>query len=181
MVNWRGLHYNIASGQSVDRTRTSVVAAVLIILSGLFIYLAVDRVAANQEKFETEINKLNAFEERINTLSEQTKAQKEKINRQKKQWGARVKYANLLIQEKNFSYIETLDQLESLLPAGVFIEEITLKNGRDKPIHFTLKADSYDTLLKTYGKISQRFDLTISKEFESVGLFTARLKVSQVK
>jgi hypothetical protein len=181
MLNWQGLNYNIADGQRLDRTRMAVVVALLIFLSGLFSYLTIDRFARRQEKFEKEISKLNAFQERINTLSNQSKEQKEQIERKKKQWGARVKFANLLIQEKNFSYITTLDRLESLLPAGVFIEEIAMKNGHDRPINFTLKADSYDTLLKTYGKISQRFDLTINKEFESAGLFTARLKVSHIK
>ena len=158
-----------------------IAVLLLVIFSGLFIYLAVDRFAANREKFEQEIIKLNAYEERIDTLSDQTKAYKDQIDRMKRQWGSRVKLANLLIQEKSYSYTKTLDLLETLLPTGVFIEEISLRNGQSKPIGFTLRADSYDILLRTYGKISQKFDLTITKESESGGLFTARLRVNNKK
>ena len=179
MVNWQGLNYNIAEGQKLDRIRMAVVVSVLLILCGLFIHLALNRLAANREKFEQERNRLNVFQERIDTLSDQIKTYKKQIDRQKKQWGSRVKFANLLIQDKSYSFIKTLNLLESLMPAGIYIEEIALKNGPTKPITFTLKADTYDILLKTYGKISQKFDLTIMKEFESAGLFTARLRVEE--
>ena len=122
MLNWQGLNYNIADGQKLHRTRMGIAVLLLVIFSGLFIYLAVDRFAANREKFEQEIIKLNAYEERIDTLSDQTKAYKDQIDRMKRQWGSRVKLANLLIQEKSYSYTKTLDLLETLLPTGVFIE-----------------------------------------------------------
>ena len=181
MLIWQGINYNIANGQKLDRTRIGMVVLLLVVFSGLFIYLALDRFMTNREKFEQEIIKLNAYKERIDILSDQAKDYKDRIDRLKKQWGSRVKFANSLVSQKTYSYIKILDLLETLLPAGVFIEDISLKNGQDTPVNFTLKADSYDILLRTYGKISHKFDLTITKEIESGGLFTARLRVSNKK
>lgn len=170
------IRYNIANKRKIDYFKFILISAVLVVLSVMFIVVSLNQLAAAARQFQEEKDELRAYQEKIEGINERNEQLKQEIQKIKKKWGKKRRFLNALIDDRLFSYIPKLDKLEKLLPAGVFISSITLSTKGNDNVELGIGAVSAQKLLEAY-KTFLKYNMVISNETESSGLFKATIRI----
>ena len=120
------IRYNIAKKKKINYLRFFLLTGILLVISIGFILLGVKTLSTTAKQFQDKKNELKICQEEKQTKARKNKQQKSEIENIKKNWHKRRQFVNSLVNNKTFPFLEKLDKLEELLPAGVFIRDITL-------------------------------------------------------
>jgi cell division protein FtsB len=170
------IRYNIANRKKIRYRRFVFISAVLAVLALGFAAVGVLNLSTTSKRFRDKKEVLSAYEEKIRNKSQENKENNTQIKQIKNKWKNEIKFANDLIKDKTFPFLEKLDKLEALLPAGVYISKIALETSAGSNLRFGIAAISSAKLTETY-KIFLPFDLAIQKENNSGGLYKAELQI----
>jgi cell division protein FtsB len=170
------IRYNIADNKKIDYRKFALISASLIIVSLLFIFLGVHQISSSAQQFQAEKEELQAFKDKIDAINQKEIEQKQEISQIKKRWRKKQQFINNLIDDKLFPYIQKLDQLEKVLPAGVFIKNVSLSTKDKNNVNLSLGAISAQKLLQAY-KVFLKYNLIIKKESEKKGIYNANIKI----
>lgn len=173
------IRYNIAKNKKINYLRFFLLTGVLLVISIGFILVGVKTLAASAKQFRNKKNELKICQEAIEAKTKKNKAQKKEIEKIKKKWKGKRQFANELVNNKTFPFLEKLDKIEELLPAGVFIRDITLSTKSGATIQFNLAAISSSKLLEAYNVFSD-YNLIITREELRDGLYNANMKIKLV-
>jgi hypothetical protein len=170
------IRYNIAKKRKIDYLRYILLSGVLLVFSLGFILVGIKTLSTTAQQFRNKKNELKRCEEEKQVKARKNKEQKSEIVEIKKKWKNRRVFANSIVQNKTFPYLEQLDKLEKLLPEGTFISLITLGTEEGSRITFNLSAISSSRLLEAYNIFSQ-YDQDIQNERQKEGLYNATIKI----
>ena len=173
------IRYNIAKNKKINYLRFFLLTGVLLVISIGFILVGVKTLAASAKQFRNKKNELKICQEAKEAKTKKNKAQEKEIEKIKKKWKGKRQFANELVSNKTFPFLEKLDKIEELLPAGVFISDITLSTKSGANIQFNLAAISSNKLLEAYDVFSD-YKLTITREEQRDGLYNATMKIKLV-
>ena len=170
----RKIRYNIAEKKKIDYLRFGIVCGLVLVLSFVFIMLGISNLWSSDKRAQDQEAALQKAEQEIEKLTKETDHLKIDVTKKKSLWRQRVKFANSLIREKEFSIIEGLNVLEKHLPEGVFFTQFSMNIEASSNIQIGLAADSLHRLIKAYDALSE-FQKTVKNEMEEEGLFKANL------
>ncbi|UCH96892.1 MAG: hypothetical protein JSV88_08585 [Candidatus Aminicenantes bacterium] len=170
------IRYNIANNKKIKYLRFILFSGILLVLSLGFLILGVTNLSTTSKRFRDKKEELRTYEEKLKETTQKNKEYKEQISAIKRKWGKQRKFANSLIDGKLFSYLEKLDKLEELLPAGVFISRLTLNAESGDRVQFTIAAISSAKLMEAYRAFLE-YNLSIQKESLVEGLYRANLQI----
>jgi Tfp pilus assembly protein PilN len=170
------IRYNIAKKKKINYLRFILLSGILSVLSVGFILVGVKTFTTSAKQFQEKKNELKICQEDKQTKARKNKEQENEIKNIKKKWNSKRKFANNLVNNKTFPFLEKLDKLEELLPAGVFIKDITLSTETGAHIQFNLAAISSAKLMEAYRTFS-KYNLEIPKEVLKDGLYNATMKI----
>jgi hypothetical protein len=170
------IRYNIAKKKKINYLRFILLSGILLVLSVGFILVGVKTLSTTAKQFQDKKNELKICQEEKQTKAKKNKEQKNEIENIKKKWQKRRRFANNLVNNKTFPFLEKLDKLEELLPAGVFIRDITLSTKGGANIQFNLAAISSTKLLEAY-RAFLKYNLVIQREDLKDGLYNANMKI----
>jgi anaerobic ribonucleoside-triphosphate reductase len=173
------IRYNIAKNKKINYLRFFLLTGVLLVISIGFILVGVKTLAASAKQFRNKKNDLKICQEAIEAKTKKNKAQEKEIEKIKKKWKGKRKFANELVNNKTFPFLEKLDKIEELLPAGVFIRDITLSTKSGSTIQFNLAAISSSKLLEAY-RAFLNYNLAITREELRDGFYNATMKIKLV-
>ena len=173
------IRYNIAKNKKINYLRFFLLTGALLVISIGFILVGVKTLADSAQQFRDKKNELKICQEAKEAKTKKNQAQEKEIEKIKKTWKGKRQFANELVNDKTFPYLEKLDKIEELLPAGVFIKDITLKTKNGANIQFNLAAISSDKLLEAY-KVFSDYSLSITNEVLRDGLYNATMKIKLV-
>lgn len=176
------IRYNIAKNKKINYLRFFLLTGILLVISIGFLLVGMKALATSAKQFRNKKNELKICQEANEAKARKNQEQKKEIEKIKQKWKSRRQFANELVNNKTFPFLEKLDKIEELLPAGVYIKNITLsvKNGAD--IQFNLAAISSHKLIEAFNVFSD-YDLDISREDLKDGLYNAsmRIKLGSIK
>ncbi|MFC2146147.1 hypothetical protein ACFLRT_02170 [Acidobacteriota bacterium] len=170
------IRYNIAKKKKINYLRFFLLTGILLVISIGFILLGVKTLSTTAKQFQDKKNELKICQEEKQTKARKNKQQKSEIENIKKNWHKRRQFVNSLVNNKTFPFLEKLDKLEELLPAGVFIRDITLSTEGGANIQFNLAATSNAKLMEAYSAFL-KYNLEIKKEDLKDGLYNAIMKI----
>lgn len=170
------IRYNIAKNKKINYLRFYSLTGILLVFSIGFILVGVKTLATSAKQFRDKKNELEICQDAKEAKTKTNKAQKKEIEKIKKRWRGKRQFANEMVNHKTFPFLEKLDKIEELLPAGVFIKDITLSTKSGANITFNLAAISSSKLLEAY-KAFEDYKLVISKEDLRDGLYNATMKI----
>jgi hypothetical protein len=170
------IRYNIAKNKKVNYLRFFLLTGILLVISIGFILVGVKSLATSAQQFRHKKNELKICQEEKAEKTKKNKEQKKEIEKIKKKWKNKRQFANQLVNNKTFPFLERLDKIEELLPAGVFIRNITLSTRGGATVQFNLAAISGTKLLEAY-KAFQDYKMVIHKEDLKDGLYNATMKI----
>jgi hypothetical protein len=170
------IRYNIAKKKKINYLRFFLLTGILLVISIGFILVGVKTLSTNAKQFRNKKNELKICQEAKQAKTSKNKQQKNEIENIKKKWQKRRQFANNLVNNKTFPFLEKLDKLEELLPAGVFIKDVTLSTEGGANIQFNLAAISSAKLVEAYDVFS-KYNLEIPKEVLKDGLYNATMKI----
>ncbi len=170
------IRYNIAKKKKINYLRFFLLTGILLVISIGFILVGVKTFSTSAKQFRNKKNELKICQEAKQEKTRKNKEQKKEIEDIKRKWGKRRQFANELVNNKTFPFLEKLDKLEELLPAGVFIKDITLSTEGGAYIQFNLAAISSSKLLEAY-RAFLKYNLAIQKEDLKDGLYNANMKI----
>jgi hypothetical protein len=173
------IRYNIAKNKKINYLRFFLLTGILLVISIGFIVVGVNALATSAQQFRNKKNELRICQEAKQAKSKTNKAQQKEIEKIKKKWRGKRQFANQMVNNKTFPFLEKLDKIEELLPGGVFIKDITLSTKSGANITFNMAAISSTKLLEAY-KVFSDYNLTISKEDLRDGLYNATMKIKLV-
>ncbi|MGD2085294.1 MAG: hypothetical protein PVH61_03835 [Candidatus Aminicenantes bacterium] len=171
------IRYNIARKKKINYLRFFLLTGILLVISIGFIVVGVKSLSASAKQFRNKKNELKICQEAKEAKTKKNNEQKKEIEKIKKKWKGKRDFANGLVKDKTFPYLEKLDKIEELLPAGVFIKDITLSTKNGSNITFNLAAISSGKLLQAY-RAFWNYNLVISREELKDGLYNATMKIS---
>jgi len=171
------MKFNIAKNKKLDVPRLIAFGLLTLAISMGSAILGVNRIITYKLKFKTEINQLEQNRAMLEQLSAKTDQYRQDILRIKSRWNTRVTFSNLLIGNKNFSYVEKLTHLEELLPVGVYISQINFPAGNQSSFELTFVAHSYENMIKAWSSLDPLHTFTVANQKESDGFFIASLKI----
>lgn len=170
------IRYNIATHKKVNVVRFALILGVLVLCSILCIYSALAQLADSSLQFRKEKQELQAIKDKIEKITESEEAQKKEIIKIKSRWKSKRSLLNEIIDSRMFPYINKLDQLEKILPAGVKVTNILISTkGKDK-ISMNLAALTSKKLVEAYDTFLD-YDLRINNESQSKGFFRAVVSI----
>jgi hypothetical protein len=170
------IRYNIADNRKIDYGKFILISIALLALSFLFVILGTNQLSSTAQEFQAEKEELQAFKDKIDDLNKKEVEQKQEITRIQKKWGKKQQFINTLIDDKLFPYIDKLDQLEKLLPAGVFIINVSLSTKEKNNVALHIRAISSQKLLQAY-KVFLKYGLVINRETEKKGMYDASIRI----
>ncbi len=170
----RKIRYNIAENKKIDYLKFGIVSALVLVISFVFIILGVGNLWSSDKRAQDQEAALLKAEGEIEKLTKETEHLKEDVKRKKSLWRRRVKFANELIKEKEFSIIDQLNILEKHLPEGVFFTGFSVNIDNSSNLKVGLAASSLHRLIEAYEAFSG-FRKTVKNEIEDEGLFKAAL------
>jgi Tfp pilus assembly protein PilN len=176
------IRYNIAKNKKINYLRFFLITGILLVISIGFLLVGVKALATSAKQFRDKKNELLICQEEKEAKSRKNNEQKKEIDKIKLKWRSRRMFANELVNNKTFPFLEKLDKIEKLLPEGVYIKDITLSTKSGAGISFNLVAISSHKLIQAFNVFSD-YDLTISREDLKDGLYNAsmRIKLGSVK
>jgi hypothetical protein len=177
------IRYNIASEKKVDTLRIFLIGFILFLLSLIFISVGIWKLAVQTIKERNEVEELNILKQKLTSVSGQSVEYKKKINGMKKSWAKRINFSNSLIGWKSFSLVDKLNDLETRIPAGVFVNNLSMVNDSQPVVLAGFVSSSFKNLLVLYKQLS-RYNIVIKKETVLPGgLYSADLyiKISDEK
>lgn len=176
------IRYNIAKNKKINYLRFFLLTGILLMISIGFILVGVKTLSTSAKQFRNKKNELKICQEAKEAKTKKNKDQKKEIENIKKKWMKKRHFANDLVNNKTFPFLGKLDKIEELLPAGVFILDITLTTESRANIQLNLAAISSTKLLEAYRAFS-KYNLVIKKEKLKDGLYNANMhiKLNNVK
>jgi cell division protein FtsB len=170
------IKYNIASHRKINYTLFILLAAALVILSAALVTGGALQLAATSKQFKTEKEELRAYKEKIQAINEREAQQEQEIKKVKAKHRRKRSFLNMMIDDKLFPYMNKLDQLEEVLPAGVFVRTISLSTKNKASVQVGIAAVSSQKLLEAY-KVFLKYNLVVNNETEADGLFRATITI----
>lgn len=170
------IKYNIANGKKILYNRFILITAILLILSLGFAAVGVMSLSATSKRFRDKKEELRSYEDKVQEKIQKNKENNAQIAQIKKQWKKEIKFANDLIEDKTFPFLEKLGKLEELLPAGVYISKIALETDAGSNLRFSITALSSARLTETYN-IFWPYEAKVKKENNAGGLYKADLQI----
>jgi Tfp pilus assembly protein PilN len=172
------IRYNIAVRKKIQYLRFILISAILFVFSLGFATVGIVNLSTSAKRFHDKKEKLRNIEEKLREKREANKKNKAQIDQIKKKWRKEIKFANDLIKNKTYPFLEKLDKLEELLPAGVYISKIALDSKAGSSLNFNIAAVSSAKLMEAYKTFSPlHFNLAIQKEYNAGGLYKAQLHI----
>jgi hypothetical protein len=170
------IRYNIARNKKINYLRFFLVTGILLVISIGFLLVGVKTFATSAKQFRSKKNELRICQEAKEEKTKKNKAQKTEIEDIKKKWKNKRQFANELVSNKTFPFLEKLDKLEELLPAGVFIKDVTLSTANGTKVQFNLAAISSAKLLEAY-RAFWNYKPAIKNEDLRDGLYNANMQI----
>jgi Tfp pilus assembly protein PilN len=170
------IRYNIANNRKVDYLKFSLTALIILMISALLVFVGAVNWSTTGMRFKNEKALLRASKARSEQKEKQKKNYENNIKQIRRQWNKRIRFANNLIDRKSFPFLERLDQLEELLPGGVFITKINLGVGAGSTVKLNIAAVSAKKLIEAFNAFLDN-DIAIQKEEEKEGLHRASLVI----
>jgi Tfp pilus assembly protein PilN len=176
------IRYNIAKKKKINYLRFFLLTGILLGISIGFLLVGVKTFSTSAKQFRNKKNELKICLEAKQEKTRKNKEQEKEIENIKRKWRKKRQFANELVNNKTFPFLEKLDKLEELLPAGVFIKDISLDTEGGAYIQFNLAAISSSKLLEAY-RAFLKYNLVIQREDLRDGLYNAnmRIKLDNVK
>lgn len=170
------IRYNIAKNKKINYLRFFLLTGTLLVISIGFLLVGVKTLVASSKQFRSKKNELSICQEAKQEKTKKNKAQKTEIEDIKKKWKSKRQFANELVNNKTYPFLEKLDKLEELLPGGVYIKDITLSAEGGAKIQFSLAATSSAKLLEAY-RAFLKYNLVIKKEDLRDGFYNADMQI----
>ena len=170
------IRYNIANNKKMDFLRFILISAALAVVALGLLFVGVLNLSTNAKRFQHKKEELRIYVEKLQTMTRKNKEHKAEIENIKKKWRKERKFANGMIDNKIFPFLEQLGQLEEVLPAGVYINKLTLSATSGNRIQFTIAAISFAKLAEAY-KVFLKYNMSIQKQTQAEGLYTANLLI----
>ena len=170
------IRYNIARNKKINTLRFFLFTGILLVISIGFLLVGVKTLITSARQFYSKKNELRICQEAKQNKTKKNKEQKIEIEEIKRKWKSKRQFANDLVNNKTFPFLERLDKLEQLLPAGVFIKDITLSTESGTKIQFNVAAISSAKLLEAY-RTFWKYNLVIKNEDLRDGLYNANMEI----
>lgn len=174
------IRYNIADSRKIDYPRFILLSCILVAISIGFLLVGAIKLSATAKQFQDKKKELRACQDQKNEKNQKNLENKKEIENIKTRWKQQRNFANGMIDRKMFPFLERLNKLEELLPAGVYISKLELDSGDKTKVQFHIAAISSAKLLEAY-KTFLKYNLVISNETQSEGLYRASLQVNLEK
>ncbi|MCP5045570.1 MAG: hypothetical protein GY940_00245 [bacterium] len=171
------INYNIADNRKVNYVKFALIAGSLAVVSLLFILVGLNQLSDTAQQFQEEKEELQSYKDKISDITKREEEQKQAIKRIKTKWGKKRRFLNSLIDSKVFPYIPKLDKMEELMPAGVFIQTISLSTRAKDTVQLTIAAISATRLVEAF-KTFQAYDAVFKNETQSDGLYKAVVTIT---
>ena len=172
---WK-LKYNVAPERRIDVARLARRIAPLVILAVIFLGVGWNILANKSDEKRDKLDELSRIRQRLEVMERDGAETSRLISELKKKWKREVTFANRLIDLKAFSIISRLDILEKIMPAGLSIQSLKIKNSRRSELELKIQARSFPKLVEMYRHLRQ-YNLEIKNESEADGLYQANLTV----
>lgn len=169
------IRYNIASCKKVNYVRYILASFIVVLLSLLFVAGGIFCIASTSTRFLNEKKQLKLYKAQVDKKTRDEQNFKKDIDKIKKKWNPKISFANSSINSHIFPYINRLETIEELLPGGVFVTHIVIKEGSPSVV-FQVVALSSDKMMETY-KAFSKYSLVISSEVQKDGSFNASLEI----
>ncbi len=169
------IRYNIASHKKINYARYILASIVAVLLSTLFVAGGIYSIASTSNRFLNEKKQLKLYKAQVDKKAQDEQNYKKEIDKIKRKWNPKISFANSAINAHIFPYMNRLETIEELLPGGVFITRIVIKEGTPSVV-FQVIAISSDKMMETY-KAFSKYNLVISSEVQKDGLFNASLEI----
>jgi len=170
------IRYNIARNKKINTLRLFLFTGTLLVISIGSLLVGMKTLVTSAKQFRSTKNELRICQEEKQKKTKKNKEQKIEIEEIKRKWKSKRQFANDLVSNKTFPFLEKLDKLEQLLPAGVFIKDITLSTGSGTKIQFNVAAISSAKLLEAY-RTFWKYHLVIKNENLRDGLYNANMEI----
>jgi hypothetical protein len=172
---WK-LKYNVAPEQQIDAGKLARRIAPLVILAVIFVGAGWNILAHKSDEKQDKLNELSQVRQRLEVMERDDAETSRLITGLKKKWKREVAFANRLIDSKVFSIVSKLDILETIMPAGLSIQSLKIKNSGRSELGLKIQARSFPKLVELYRHL-QQYNLNIKNESEAAGLYQANLTV----
>jgi Tfp pilus assembly protein PilN len=170
------IRYNIARNKKVNYLRFFLLTGILLVISIGFLLVGVKTLATSAKQFRNKKNELKICQEAKEEKTKKNKAQITEIEDIQNRWRNKRQFANELVSNKTFPYLEKLDKLEELLPGGVFLKDVILSTANGTIVQFNLAAIS-DARLWEAARAFKKYKLVIKSEDLRDGLYNANMQI----
>ncbi|HLP57764.1 MAG TPA: hypothetical protein VK186_03000 [Candidatus Deferrimicrobium sp.] len=170
----RKIIYNIADNKRIDYLKFGFYSSLAVLASLVFIAVGIGNLWSSDREIRLQKEQSQHDLQEIEKLNKDNQSREQNVAKLKKEWKARVDFANWLITEKQFSVIEKLELLEKKLPEGVFFVQLSLDVANPSQIRIIIAADSLSRLIEAYHNFSA-YQPVIQDEKEEDGLLKAGL------
>ena len=170
------IRYNIAKNKEINYRRFFLLTGILTVITIGFILVGAKALSTSAKQFQNKKNELKICQEAKQEKSKKNKEHKTEIENIMKKWRNKRDFANRLVNNKTFPFLEKLNRFEELLPAGVYIRDITLSADSGTKIQFSLAAISSSKLLEAF-RAFIKYNLVIKKEDPKDGLYYADMQI----
>jgi len=171
------IKYNISKHKRINILQFFLYCFVVFVISVLFLFVGIKNLSSKDKKLREAKEQQELYRTKLDNISKNTREYNKEIGTMSRRWRNKVRFSNSVIATKTYDIIGKLGVLEELLPAGVYIQGISLKVGAKSIIDITVVADSYPNLFHVYKNFS-KYDPAIVSESESDGIFTSHIKVN---
>lgn len=144
------IQYNIATGKKINYQKFILITSGVLVVALAFIYIGVASLAATKERFQKEKSELIAYKDEIDRINKRKEEYEQDINKIKAKWRNQLRFCNQAIDEKLFPYLEQLNTLEDILPAGVYISDLVLNIENKEIVNFSIESFSEEKLTEAY-------------------------------
>ncbi len=157
------IRYNIADQKKINYFKFVLFAVILFLIALILLVAGIYQLSSTAKQFRDDKDKIQSYKDKIEDINKREVQQTQAIATIKAKWSRKQLYINSLITDKMFPYLEKLDKLEKLFPAGAFIRHINLNPKDNELIQMTISAMSPQKLLETYS-VFLKYDLVIQNE-----------------
>lgn len=168
------IRYNIADKKKIDYLKFTSYSILVALISLAFIIVGISNLWSSDKHIRQQKDQALQDRQEIEVLIKENSKREEDVAKRKKEWKARVDFANWLVKEKLFSVTGKLDVLEKNLPEGVFFDEVYMEVENFSQLRIVIAANSLARLIEAYGNFSG-YQPTIQNEKEEDGLLKAGL------
>ena len=178
IMMWRlgKLKYNVAPAREIDLGKLVKRCASILILALVFLFFGLSILAQKNDEKREKLAELARVQQQLNRVEQNSAEYSRLIARLKKEWGKQVAFTNRIIDSDTFSIVAKLDILEDMLPVGLSIQSLQIKNNKRSEVVLKIHSHSFPKLVKLYEQLA-RFDLKIKNESEVDGTYQANLTV----